>query len=431
MSAAPVGGGRFHWTGRAYLLLGSAVLLALLAVALRSPVPLLVAVPLLFAPFIAASVAPPASLRADLTWEARGLGASVEVEGTLRGEFGSATSDLEIDLYPPAGARLVRRAELIRGPTAVEFATAWAFREPTITHAEPPRVVWRDPLGLGERELGGLRPPLPLERYPAELHRLGAIRLARTIALPGETRSPRLGPDGEFFGLRDAAPDEPRRRINWRASARAGRLVVNDYLLDRTGDVLLLLDSRPTSRGPAVDGRLLAVARAGAYGIADALLRTKARVGFASFGEFLSAVPLASGRGHRVRLLQAVLASGLAEVAGPAARCAHSLRRYYRPGVTTLLVSGWTDDPGEDLAPYLRYGGYPPCLIAPSPLPMVQGRGGFAPDDEALIARLERAERRVRLAEVWPYAPVVDWEDYWSFEGLVRLLRQPAHRRVA
>ena len=131
-------------------------------------------------------------------------------------------------------------------------------------------------------------------------------RLDRTIPLAGETRARRIGPSGEFFGLRDALPGEPRGRINWTASARAGRMLANDYQMEQTGDVLLLLDVRPTSRDRSIDERLLAIARAGAFGIAEALLRSKVRLGYASFGEFLETVPLSSGRAHRVRVLEAI-----------------------------------------------------------------------------------------------------------------------------
>jgi uncharacterized protein (DUF58 family) len=300
-----------------------------------------------------------------------------------------------------------------------------------ITAVPSPRILWRDPLGLAEQDVGGARPPLALRRYPAELHRLVAIRLDRTVLLPGETRSRRIGPGGEFFGLREALPYEPRERINWRASARVGRLLANDYEVDLTGDLLLLLDVRPSSLDPTFDERLNVIARAGVYGIAEALFRSKVRVAYATFGEFLSALPLSAGRGHRARVLEAVETSRLDSVSGPAERCAVSLKRFYRPGLTTLVVSSWMGQPSEELVPYLQRQGFPPLLVAPSPLPLLEGVGGLPPEEERLARRLELLERQARLAETWRFAPVIDWSDYWSLEGLARFLRRPAFRRVA
>ncbi len=423
--------GTFHWTGRAFLLLLAGTALAVAAVALRSPVPLFVAVPLLFAPFSSAALAPSRHARADLAWRAAGMGADVAVDGVLTGPLGASTADLVVDLPNPPGGTASQPLTVERRPDAVRFRTAWRFREPTVTTAQPPTVRWVDPLGLGERTLGGRREPLRLERYPAEVHRLGNLHLERTISMPGETRSHRIGASGEFFGLRFAGPGDPRSRINWRASARAGRLLANEYLAERTGDVLLVLDVRPTSRGSDVDARLLGVACAAAYGIADALVRTKVRVGFASFGEFLDAVPLSTGRGHRARILRAIVTSRLADAPGPAERCALALRRYFRPGVTTIVISSWTDDPIEDLMPYLRRRGFPPLLLSPSPAALHAGTSLLGPEETALAERLERLERGSRLADLWPYGPVVDWENFWSLDGLVRALHEPVRRRVA
>jgi hypothetical protein len=62
---------------------------------------------------------------------------------------------------------------------------------------------------------------------------------------------------------------------------------------------------------------------------------------------------------------------------------------------------------------------------------MLEGTGRLSPEEEALARRLELVERRVRLSETWRYAPVVDWADYWTLEGLARFLRRPTRRRVS
>ena len=420
-----------RWTGRAYLLLGSGSLLLVAAVASRSPVPLFVALPLLLIPFASAAFAPGQPTAADLSWSAAGLGPDVDVAGELRGPFGSGAGNLVVEPRPPPGAVPTGPIRFARAPGVVRFWLRWRLPEPTITTVRPPAVFWQDPLAVAEVDVGGARPALPLGRYPAEVHRLGAIRLDRTIALPGETFSRRIGASGEFYGIREAAPDEPWGRINWRASARVGRLLANDYQVDLTGDLLLVLDARPGSSDRALDARLLGIARAGVYGIADALFHSKVRVAFASFGEFLDALPLSAGRGHRARVLAAIAASRLAPVAGPAERCAFSLKRFYRPGLTTMVISSWTGEPSEELVPYLRRQGFPPLLISPSPLPLLLGSGELSPVEEQVARRLELVERRVRLSETWRYAPVIDWDDYWSLEGLARFLRRPSRRRVS
>jgi uncharacterized protein (DUF58 family) len=427
--AAPQGPVR--WTWRAYLLLGVGAVLATLAVASRDPVPLFAAIPLLVAPFLAGSQVARQLAPVDLTWQASGLGPDVTIAGELRGRFGGDAVDIAFELPRPFGAVEVAPPQFERQPDRIRFRFCWRLSEPSIVIVPAPPVVWRDPIGLTERVLEGRRPSLAVERYPPSLHRLGSMRLERTTTLPGEVHSRVLGASGEFYGLREPAPGDPPRTINWRASARAGRPLANDYRLDRTGDLLVVLDVRPTSLGPDADERLLGIARAAVHGIAETFLQNKTRIGFASFGEFLTAVPLSTGRIHRVRILRAIAAARREEIAGPAMRCALGLRRFYPRGVTTLVVSTWTEDPSFNLVPYIQRQGFPVVLLSPSPLPMRRNTGGLEPADEPLAERLEKLERRVRLSELWVHGPVVDWDDFWTLEPLARTLRRPARRRIS
>lgn len=422
---------RVAWTSRAFLLVGFGGGLTALSVALHTPVPLLAAIPLLLAPVVAGLRSPAGLSRADLAWDARGTGTEIEISGALQGDFGPSVVDVSVDLPPPPGVVESRPLQVETSRGSIRFRAGWRLSEPAILALDPPSVVWCDPLGLAERSVEGDRPAVSVLRYPATFQRIGTLPLVRTTALPGDIRSRVLGESGEFFGLREAAPGEPRRRINWRASARSGRPVVNDYLLDRTGDLVVVLDTRPTSRGVAVDERLLGLARAAALGLAETFLRNKVRIGLATYGEFLEALPLSTGRIQRVRIEQAILRARRAAVAGPAERCALGLRRYYRPATTMLIVSSWTEDPTYNLLPYVQMGGFPAILLSPSPLPMRAAAGGLEPADERLAARLERLQRRTVISQLWKDGPVVDWDDYWTLDPLARVLRRPAHRKVA
>lgn len=417
---------------RAFALLVVAGGLVFGAILFRTPVPLFAALPLVLLPVAVAAGRPAPPGPVDIAWSAEGLGPVLNVTGSLTGRFEAGAADVRLLPPPFPGATLSAPPRLERGPERIGFTFAWTLSVPLIGQLECPQVVWRDPLGLYDQVLDGAGPPLTVERYPPELHRLDSVHLDRTLQLPGEVRSRRIGPSGEFFGIRGAAPDEPLRQINWRASARVGRWLANDFQIDRTGDLLLLLDARPTPLGPVADERLLGVARAGVFGIAESLLRGKVRVGFASFGEFVQAVPLSTGRVHRIRIERAVLETRRSAVAGPPDRCTYGLRRYFRPGTTTLLVSAWEGDAGYHLLPFLRRAGFPSVLVSPSPLPLRRPAASGEPDLEAtIVARLEQAERRARLASLWEHGPVVDWNDYWSLDGLVRFLKRPSRRRVS
>jgi uncharacterized protein (DUF58 family) len=317
-----------------------------------------------------------------------------------------------------------------RSAKQVRFRADWVAPNPVITDLDPPPVAWRDPLGLVEREAVTASNSLVVTRYPPELLRIGAVRLERTTPLPGETRSRRVGESGEFHGIRLARPDDPPRQINWRASARAGQRLANEYDLEKTGDILILLDARPTPLGLAADERLFSIARAAALGLADAFLSVKARVGLGVFGEFLEAVPLSTGRTQQLRLEATLKRARLASVAPPPERCAVSVRRAFPYGLTTVVLSTLADDSSADLSPYLRRRGYPVMVLSPSPLPLLAAASPLTVEDEQLAQRIARLARRSRIAHSWEEAPTIDWDNYWSLGQFVDFVRRPRVRRA-
>ncbi len=413
----------------AALLLAAGGLLALGAVALRSPVPLFLALPLLLAPALAAFSSPPPGERAELTWSVAGDGAAVRLEGTLRLSAGTDPRSLTVRFYRPEPLEEVAPTEVRGEDGAVGFTTHWRAPYPCLAVVPLPEVLWVDPLGLAERRLHVEGRSLRVERFPPEVRRLSAVRLRRTTPLPGEVRARALGPSGEFFTLRAAAGGDPVRRINWRASAREGRLLVNEYSVERTGDILLVLDLRPTSLGAERDAALLALSASAALGIATGFLSEKARVGLALYDEFLSAIPLGSGRLQRHRIARALTGVRLGTAAGPSERLAVSLRRYFPPGVTTVLFTSLADDDGGLLLSHLRRRGFPVAVLSPSPIPLLVPAGRARTEDDALATRLLTLARRQRIADTWREAPVVDWDEYWSLSGFVRFLSTPVLER--
>ncbi|MCI4364942.1 MAG: DUF58 domain-containing protein [Thermoplasmata archaeon] len=420
-----------RWRPTSFVLLAASVVLFAVGVLVRSPVPVLLAFPLLLAPITAPLFGPRGTPRVRVEGRTEGLGRSVEVTERLTPDPPVRPQDLEVVLPPPAGVGETGPPVTRVSGGALTVKLSWTVPDPVVAVVPNPEILWRDPLGLVERPVSLTPADLFVERYPPELHRVGAVRLRRTLALPGETRSRSVGESGEFFGIRDAEPGDPPRRINWRATARAGRRLANEYALDRTGDLVILLDARPSTLGAYADGRLLAISRAAAFGLAEAFLRDKSRVGIGVFGEFLEAVPLATGRTQRVRLRNLLLRTQLASLGGPAERCAVSLRRYFPSRTTTIVLSTLVGDDQLDLVSHVRRRGYPVVVLSPSPVPMVRTGWDLAVEDEELVQQFTRLRRRQQVGRAWRDAPVVDWEDYWSLGGFVDFLRRPLPRERA
>jgi uncharacterized protein (DUF58 family) len=412
-----------RWRPSTMMVVGAGGVLLVLALAFRDPVPLFLAVPMLLAPAALSFGAPPPEGAATLEWRTGGDASQVEVTGTLVPPPGMRPVDLLIELPIPGALTEASPPERLLRPDRVELRYHWWAPRPCLVTIPPPVVHWQDALGLAGRPVAVAADPLHVERFPPELARVGRAKLRRTTPQPGEVQSSRRGDSGEFFAVRETAPSDTSRQINWRASARAGHLLTNDYLLERTGDLLILLDLRPSPLGPERDAAVTAVARAAALGIAAGFLSEKSRVGVGLYSEFLESVPLSSGRAHRYRIARLLESARPSQESGPPERIAVAVRRRFPPGVTTLLISPLADlDDALVMLRSLRQRGYAPIVLSPSPLALEPPRTGRPTEDELLLDRLHRVARRLDVARAWGEAPVVEWTDLWTLGSLVRYL---------
>jgi uncharacterized protein (DUF58 family) len=107
--------------------------------------------------------------------------------------------------------------------------------------------------------------PLKLARWDRrdgddlELRIFPDLQTARRLALAvargrfrdqGATARGPLGLGTEFELIRDYEPDDDIRQVNWRATARLGRPMSNQYRLEQDRDLLLLIDAGRLSTAP-------------------------------------------------------------------------------------------------------------------------------------------------------------------------------------
>lgn len=87
---------------------------------------------------------------------------------------------------------------------------------------------------------------------------------ARRIALsvregrfgdPGGLARGPLGLGTDFESIRDYVPDDDFRQVNWRATARVGRPMTNQYRVERDRDVVCVVDSGRLMAGPLAPDR--------------------------------------------------------------------------------------------------------------------------------------------------------------------------------
>ncbi len=97
-------------------------------------------------------------------------------------------------------------------------------------------------LGAAHHRPGDATEILVYPDMPAAHRIVQAVRKGKFIEEGRRTRGP-LGLGTEFESIRDYSPDDDIRQVNWRATARVGRPMSNQYRVEQDRDVIILLDA--------------------------------------------------------------------------------------------------------------------------------------------------------------------------------------------
>ncbi len=128
--------------------------------------------------------------------------------------------------------------------------------------------------------------------YPdlSAVERYGRLDVRNRFVEAGLRRMRMLGTGTEFESLREYLPGDAFRSINWKATARRGRLMVTQYEVERSQSVLLLLDCGRLMTPYVGDQRKLDYAVTAALSLASIAALASDRVGAVAFArEILTA----------------------------------------------------------------------------------------------------------------------------------------------
>ncbi|MDQ2866448.1 MAG: DUF58 domain-containing protein [Candidatus Eremiobacteraeota bacterium] len=121
--------------------------------------------------------------------------------------------------------------------------------------------------------------------YPdlGTVRRYGALHLRNRLIDAGVRRMRLRGGGTEFESLREYAQGDAFRAIDWKATARRGRLMVIQHEVERSQDVMLAIDCGRLMTARAGDRRKLDYAIAAALSLASIASLAHDRVGIAAF----------------------------------------------------------------------------------------------------------------------------------------------------
>jgi uncharacterized protein (DUF58 family) len=269
-------------------------------------------------------------------------------------------------------------------------------------------VTLRDRWRLAE---GHVSMPLPsIDCYPAPAQQRTTVVLRRLPNRLGEHPARVSGEGIEFSGVREYAPGDRQRSINWPASTRRGRLQVNTFAAERSQDVVLLVDATSDVGIPGSSALDLALRGAGAA--ARAYTDARDRVGVITYQwGGTSWRPPGLGRRQVYRIIDSMLASDAGwERGGSFARLP---RAALPPGALVVVFSPLLDQRFVEALRDMRERGFTMLVVdVLNTEPPARRR---AEDRMARrIWRMEQEAIRFSLRELG--VPVVHWDGEESLD---------------
>jgi len=322
----------------------------------------------------------------------------------------------ELEAAPGAAEALLqvgpRRRTVVTIPVR---ATRWGVASPGLL-----TIIARDRFGLFVSSQV-VRPDLRIRVHPPDGSRRAVVAPAHLHRRVGTHGSRAHGDGSDFAELRPWRPGDTARAVNWRASARRGERWVTVRHPDRSGDLVLLVDSF-RDLGPLGD-RLVQRAVRAALALAESNLAVHDRVGVLQVGRHIRWHRPGLGRLHSSRLVDALLETQV-EPGLRAPRVEQLPLHELREGILIVALTGLLD-PGAALLPLeLRARGHEVAVIEVA----AEGHLPERPNRTQVLGRRLWRLRRAALAEQLRRGgvTVVRWEPDQAIEQVVAALARRA-----
>lgn len=234
------------------------------------------------------------------------------------------------------------------------------------------------------------------------------IRPRNTRVYAGNVRAGIGGVGLDFFGCRDYVAGDDIKRINWRAYARRGELVINEFEQERVADVSIILDARKRANTSINSQEVFECAVRGAASISSYLLTQGNNVGLLIYGDYMNWTYPGYGKLQQQKILDALSCARTANK--PVFEDLYNIpARFFPPHSQLVILSPLAGVGDIEVLGMLRARGYQIMLVAPRPFSSQCGEHE-ADTKLALARRIIKLKRSFLLDTLMRIGiVVVDW----------------------
>jgi uncharacterized protein (DUF58 family) len=252
------------------------------------------------------------------------------------------------------------------------------------------------------------------------IEKLGIVDLKgrRFNPWPGLIPSRRIGIGTEFFEIAPYVAGVDLRRVNWKASARLGMLVTNEFEGEQVIDVLVVLDCSEAIRSELFDYDALEFQVSFAASLCSQLIMQGNRVGLSVYGAVRTWVSPGFGKRHLLRLLDSLALVKPGPATLPIKYVVESVVATILPTRSlVLLISPMIGDEVVDMIEGIVAEGYSTICFTPSERTEL---GGVA-ESSRIARRIFAAERNLRIMRTRRMAAVIQLSPALAVKPLLRV----------
>ena len=333
----------------------------------------------------------------------------VEVTLTVTNKSTHSIESMQLDDNVPADLQTKsgtsRLILSLRPGEAARFSYELSSPERGTHEVGPTQIVFTDNLKLRSAvsQLSNVGQFLVLPK----IEKLGTVDLKgrRVGPWPGLVPSRRMGIGTEFFEISPYVPGDDLRRVNWKASARSGKLVTNEFEGEQVVDILVVLDCSEDVMSDLFDYDALEFQVRFAASLCSQLIMQGNRVGLSIYGAVRTWVDLAFGKRQLLKLLDslAVVKPGAATL--PIKYVLESVISTVLPARSVVvLISPMIDAALPEMVESVVLKGYTTICFTPS----AQSNAPDLSDSRRIARRIFAAERKLMINKVRQRARVIE-----------------------
>ncbi len=222
---------------------------------------------------------------------------------------------------------------------------------------------------------------------------------------PGTIPARALGPGTEFYSMRGYVSGDDPKRINWKASARFQRLIINETEAERVTDVMVVLDTDVTFYETG-EAELFERGVRATASMTRLLLKQGNRVGLILQGEERGVVPPRFGKRHERNMLFLLSAAKPGRAVLPTSYVMTLLARLMLPArAQIVIISSLLDTTIVGGIRELAAAGYSILVLSPSPEKPVE----FESEPEEIAYRMLMLERSNTILALERICTVSHW----------------------